>query len=288
MIDSHVHLITEDTDEYLEQLVRRMDERYVRAAVLFGSQNEQAATDEAVREAVDRHPDRFIPFLSESADYRVANALDNCLRELDTGFWKGVGEIFLDCGPEPVCIEWQDRRGRNVKAREPNPIPPEQEEHPLYRGLFEYCASHGLPVLVHCEREEVMDRTLRKFPKTTFIWAHVDHGFYRDMADDMLAQHPNLYCEFGTEFRFLAYHYPLFQGDMEPWLCDHIGRWRQVCHSYPHRVIWGQDVHRWVDLEPERYAEGLQTWERLSEVLNADEKQAISEANILALIEENG
>jgi len=44
MIDSHVHLITEDTDEYLEQLVRRMDERCVRAAVLFGSQNEPAAS----------------------------------------------------------------------------------------------------------------------------------------------------------------------------------------------------------------------------------------------------
>jgi predicted TIM-barrel fold metal-dependent hydrolase len=284
MIDSHVHLIAEDTGEYLEWLVRRMDEQRLRAAALFGSQNEQGATDEQVREAVDKHPDRFVPFLSKATDYRMPGAVDRCLRELDSGFWKGVGEIFLDCGPEPAYIVWRDRQGRDIQAQEPNPVPPEQEEHPLYRALFEYCASHDLPVLVHCNREHVMDRASQKFPRTTFVWAHVDHGFYRDVASERLARYPNLYCEFGAEFRFLSYHYPFLRGEVEPWLAEHIERWRNICRSYPRRVIWGQDIHRWVDLEPERYAEGIRVWEMVSHVLGEDARSAISESNILRLV----
>jgi Tat protein secretion system quality control protein TatD with DNase activity len=288
VIDSHVHLIAEDTFEYLERLVARMDEHHLRAAVLFGSQNEQAAADEPVRQAVERNPGRFFPFLSKSADYRNPYALDQCLRGLDSGFWKGVGEIFLDCGPEPVCIEWMNRRGCKVRAKAPNPVPPEREEDPLYRGLFEYCGSRGLPVLVHCDREEVMDRTLQKFPRTTFIWAHVDHGFYRDVASQRLARYPNLYCEFGPEFRFLSYDHPLSGKDMEPWLAEHIARWRSICRAHPHRVLWGQDIHRWMDLDQDRYAEGLRVWETLSEGLGRDAKQAIAESDILRLIHKDG
>lgn len=78
MIDSHIHLIPEDTREYAETLVARMKEHDISSAVLFGSQCLQACDDNAVRDAATRFGDAFIPFLSRTVDIARPDALFDC------------------------------------------------------------------------------------------------------------------------------------------------------------------------------------------------------------------
>ena len=279
MVNSHVHLIPEDTDEYVDALIARMGEHDIRASVLFGSQCEQCAGDEEVRNAVARYPDRFIPFLTRSLDIEDERSLQICLSELDSGFWQGVGEIFLDCSDDQY-VRWTDREGKERVAVKP--VPEHKEEHPLYKGIFEFCGKKKLPVLVHCMDATVMARSLEKFKATTFIWAHVDHGFYRDVGIELMREYPNLYCEFGVEFRFKSRK--LLSGQGKPLLLDHIDRWRRTCREFPNRVIWGTDLYTWNDLCRERFAEAMRAWAKVTEDFDPELKQAVTEQNILRLL----
>jgi len=279
MINSHVHLIEEDTEEYLDTLVSRMDNYGMHGAVLFGAQVEQAVDDDQVQQAVLKYPDRFIPFLSKSVDITKKESLADCLKMLDSGFWKGVGEIFLDCSDDEYT-RWQDRHGNPCIARKP--VPEDKEDNYLYKALFNHCATKGLPVMVHCMDAEVMERTLAKYHGTRFIWAHVDHGFYRDIAISLMTKYSNLYCDFGVEFRYNDQQ--LLAGQAETWLLDHIERWRKTCRLFPSRVVWGTDLYSWEDLDEDNFKRGMGVWEEFSQSLEPDVKFKVSEGNILRLI----
>jgi len=280
MINSHIHLITEDTEEYLDTLVERMDTHRVRGAVLFGAQVEQATDDYQVQQAALKYPGRFFPFLSKSVDITRKDSLANCLKMLDSGFWKGVGEIFLDCSDDEY-IRWQDRHGNPCIAKKP--VPEDKEENHLYKALFNHCAVKGLPVMVHCMDAEVMKRTLAKYRDTKFIWAHVDHGFYWDVAILLMEKFPNLYCDFGVEFRFNGQQW--LTGQAETWLLDHIERWRKTCQRFSRRVVWGTDLFTWDDLNEDNFKRGMDVWNEFSQSLELDVKSNVSEGNILRLIE---
>lgn len=86
MINSHVHLILEDTDRYASALASRMSEHGIRASVLFGSSCEQSAKDVETRRVCERFGGLFIPFLASNVDIFHADAIDTCLGELESGF----------------------------------------------------------------------------------------------------------------------------------------------------------------------------------------------------------
>ena len=278
MIDSHVHLVHEDNDRWIDAVRARMRENGVRSAVLFGSQFEVSPEDSVTRAYVEQFPDTFIPFLVNSFDIADPAATDRCISELESGFWRGVGELMLDCTDDgEMTIAYADGTCRTITK----PVPDEREDHPLFRRLFAYCGQKHLPVLVHCRDPEVLRRTLTKFSETTFIWAHVDHGYYCDVGMEFLAQYQNLVCEFGTEFRFNTRK--VLTGEHEPWFADHIARWRRACQDFPSRVVWGQDLFRWVDVEPKAYADGIRVWREISRDLDAESRTAISHGNIARL-----
>ena len=106
-------------------------------------------------------------------------------------------------------------------------------------------------------------------------------GYYCDIAMQLLSEYPNLCCEFGAQFRFGGDK--LLSGKAEPWLLDHMDRWRTTCTEFPQRVIWGQDLFRWKDLEPLNYSDGIRVWEEISKDFAPDTRQAIAEDNILRL-----
>ena len=279
MIDSHVHLIHEDNDRWISQLVRRMTENGVRSSVLFGSQMEVSPPDSATRDYVEKYPGYFIPFLVNSADIYHNESLERCIRELESGFWKGVGELMLWCtDTTPMHITFSDGREQDVAV----PFPAQGEEHPLYKALFEFCGERHLPVLVHCREPDVMERALQKHPRTRFLWAHVDHGYYCDVGRQLMAKYPNLYCEFGAEFRFRR-HDTLGGTDDEEFQ-KHIDRWRRTCRDFPSRVVWGQDLFRWKDVDHENYRDGIRAWDVLARDLSAEEERSVSEGNLLGLI----
>jgi predicted TIM-barrel fold metal-dependent hydrolase len=278
MINSHIHLIEEDPDEYLELLVKRMDEHGIAASVLFSAQLEQSLEDSAVREATKKYPGRFIPFLCKSVDISRQDSHSRCQDELQTGFWKGVGELFLDCTDDET-VRYNDREGvEHIVAK---PVPSKREDDLLYSGIFRFCGQTSLPVMVHCMDPAVMERTLVKYPETHFIWAHADHGFYNSIPMNLMRRHSNLCCDFGVEFRFLSAK--LFSDQPESWLIDHLKRWREMCQRFPDRIFWGTDLFAWEDLEPESFAMGVRAWHRIAEGLTDDQKQAVAGRSILRL-----
>lgn len=279
MIDCHVHYIEEYHDEYLDLYVKRMDEHKIDACVLFTAQLEDEMEDSAVREAVGKYPGRFIPFLCKTADLSRPDSLSRCLDELQTGFWKGVGELLLDCTNDET-VRYNDRAG--VEHIVTKPVPPEREDNPLYAGIFRYCGQAGLPVMVHCMDEVVMERTLIKFPKTRFIWAHADHGFYNSIPMNLMQKYKNLYCDFGVDFRFQCND--LCSEEPHFWLVDHMKRWQEMCECFPERVVWGTDIFSWDDLKPENFPMGVRAWQKIAEGLTKEQIKAVGSQNILKLI----
>lgn len=279
MVDSHVHIPAEQPLEYARMLVQRMEEHGIGACIVFGSQCSQATSDEVILEIAGESGQRLLPFLSSTLTFSEPGALETCFSALRQGPWRGVGEIFLDC-TDDADIVWTDKDG--TLRRDTKPVPAEKENNPLYRGIFQYCGEAGLPVLVHCMDSKVMARTLRTFPQTTFIWAHADHGFYCDVALDLLAEFPNLICEFGVEFRFHAGE--IVSGTVADSLGKHIGRWRRTCAAYPDRVVWGSDLYSWKDLQARTFRTAIEACNCVVSPLSRRTRRHVLNDNILSLI----
>ncbi|MDD5530839.1 MAG: TatD family hydrolase [bacterium] len=274
MIDSHTHLIAEDTDEYADRLIKLMDENGVRATVLFGIPGE--VNDTEVEKYVVKHKNRFIPF-SSSIDFNI-DSIGTYLKKLGTGYWKGVGEVFLDCTDDEIAI-WKTRQGDEHKHLKP--VPKEKEENPVFKRIFEYCGNTGLPIMVHCMDAEVLRRALGNFKQTKFIWAHADFGVWYTVVESLMNEFNNLYCDFGVQFRFEGKKW--LSGKADNWLIDKAEGWRKICQLFPERVMWGTDRFTWDDLDSDSFRISIGVWEKFSQPLSSSLANNISEGNIVKL-----
>jgi len=195
-IDSHVHYIEEDPLEYIETLLRRMDEHDVEKAVLFGVQGHPLCSDAGVWHVTNRYPDRFIPFACSirCEHTRDAEVFLQYLR--NWGPWMGVGEIFVDLGPMEAPTPYIDRHGRQCVY--PRYCPEDKSHNQVYAEVFSYCADSNLPVLVHCVDVKTMENVLKRFPSTIFIWAHADWWLPETDTVPLLEERSNLYCEIAS------------------------------------------------------------------------------------------
>jgi len=165
-VDSHVHYIEEDPLEYIETLLRRMDEHAIEKAVLFGVQGHPLCSDAGVWHVANTYPDRFIPFACSVRCEHDRDA-EVFLQYLENwGPWMGVGEIFVDLGPMEASTPYTDRHGRHCVY--PRYRPKDKSRNPTYAKVFSYCADNGLPVSVHCVSAETMEDLLNRFPSTEF------------------------------------------------------------------------------------------------------------------------
>ncbi len=274
MIDSHTHLIAEDIDEYITTLINLMDKNGVRGTVLFGVPGE--VNDIEVEKYVVKYKNRFIPFSSSIKFNKDSDEM--YLRKLEIGFWKGVGEIFLDCTNDKIAI-WKDRKGNEHKYLKP--VPRKKEENPVYKKIFEYCGDTGHPIMVHCMDANVLRRRLSNFKQTKFIWAHADFGFWYTIVESLMNEFTNLYCDFGAQFRFEGKKW--LSGKAEQWLLDKIEGWRKICQLFPERVVWGTDRFTWDDLNPDNFKMSLDVWQKFAQPLPNSLSFDISEGNIIKL-----
>jgi hypothetical protein len=200
VIDSHVHLITEQPQEFADALVARMDAWGVRQAVIFGTPAPEFAqfNRTEVLKATERHPDRLIPF-DCSIDFREETSADEMIAQMETGLWKGIGEIFLNNEGHETIV-WVARDGTAYEGSH-FPYPPEGGANRAYASVFRHCGRRGLPVMVHCLNSSVMADCLEKYPETNFIWAHADWWLDPGEVEDLLNRFGNLYCDFGVGLR---------------------------------------------------------------------------------------
>lgn len=282
VIDTHVHYIDEDAPEFVEMLLRRMDENGVDQAVLFGVQGDPICSDAGVWHAVNAHPDRFIPFAC-SLRCELERDAEVFLSYLSRPPWRGVGEVYADLGG-CVGVDYGMRDG--TMAYFPHYCPEDRHRNPVYARVFAHCGERGLPVMVHCQSVETMEGLLPLFPRTNFIWAHTDHMLVEDDTVPMLDRFPNLYCEVGIQFR-LEWE-KLLCGKLGPddaWLPRRFKAWQEAAAKHPTRVLWGSDVYCWTDLsDPEIYRSTRELFALFSEPLPAEAKAGVAGANLLALL----
>lgn len=281
MIDSHVHLITEQPQEFADALVRRMDGHGVSQAVVFGTPAPgfaQFNRTEVLRAAA-RHPDRFIP-LDCSLDFADESSADEMIGQLEGGLWKGVGEIFLN-NEGHETITWVARDG-TVYEGPHFPYPAEGATNKAYAKVFQYCGERGLPVVVHCLNASVMADCLERYPGTRFIWAHADWWIDPGEVHRLLLRFGNLHCDFGVGLRAAQDEWATGTGGTIR--LDRLATWREMAAAFPEKLVWGSDIFEWAHLEPQRYCSIWQTWSIFAEGVDQVTRERIGSQNIRRLL----
>lgn len=282
-IDTHIHYIDEDAIDYIDTLLRRMDENDVEKCVLFGVQGDPICGDCGVWHAVNAHPDRFIPFacslrceLDRDAEVFANYAFKHP--------WRGVGEVYIDLGGE-FGVTYSTRSGRT--AFFPHYCPEYRHLNSVYGEIFAECGKRGWPVSAHCRSIESMEGLLKQHPYTNFIWAHVDHMLVEDDTIPMLDRYPNLYCEVGIQFGFVSQEILSQEfGEENAWIPRRFKAWQEAANRHPSRILWGSDVFSWPDLvDPEPYRRNRKVFKLFCDPLSHEAKAGVAEGNILSLID---
>ena len=179
IIDAHAHIAggsPEEMASYIDELVVEMDKLGVVKATLEGLRTKRTPKDDQdILVAYDRHPNRFYPYLS-GFNPQDEGAIDYVRKQLETGKWRGLGEIYLRHSPGGVL----------------NPA-----DHPVMLEIYDLCAEYEVPIHIHFESDYGIDyelgikeikRALAHNPNTIFIWAHGCHGNIH-----LMDEFPNLY-----------------------------------------------------------------------------------------------
>lgn len=243
IFDSHVHL------NNLPMQLALMDEYGVERAVIFWG---RLSDNEAILEAAEKYPARFVPFASispERSAYRAQWQRDDPailarLGELlATGRFRGIGEISV-----------AHAATAGFAATDFSPL------SPTMRGILGLARKHRVPVMVHCEaaRAAELARLLEAFPDVAVIWAHGGYTQERE-ARRMLERHPNLYYELSA--RTWPRHprsadYPIVRdGAIEP-------EWLALIEAMPRRFLVGTDASHHVEANERMKVESVRDFLR--------------------------
>ena len=306
MVDSHLHYL-----DFLEQsdgfpaLVEAMDLSGVKEAIIFGmpiakqwdaSMDEPpsyylsndsrcyyySGTDFILAEELLAQPkeirERFHPFICGiNGNDRYAVDHIKQLLNLYPNFWCGIGEI-MSRHDDLTALTYGEAPHINSQA---------------FKDIFDLAAANDLPVLVHhnITGQNVEDilyldelkEALAYNRNCNIIWAHV--GISRrvevqhliDIADDLLAENPNLYIDIS----WIVYDYYFQDRFPDNYLDGNtMDDWVDLIEKYPDRIMIGTDkVGHWATYP----AEVVKYYELLDK-LDPETAKKVTCDNALALI----
>jgi predicted TIM-barrel fold metal-dependent hydrolase len=261
LIDGHIHLVDflQETDG-IHALIRRMDEAGIARAVLFGvsvvkkwNASEPRApryylddnancyyysyTDQLVTTAyeslAEEQRGRFAPLMCgfNPTDKHAVRHLERMHREYR--HWRGVGEIFL---------RHDDLTNLTLEETA-------RANHPAMTPVYDFCTTHGLPLLVHqdsssvgCHNEYVylheMEEVLERHPKLVLVWAHcgVSRRVYHDQYHEMIERMLHTYPQMHVDVSWVGYDDVICSGgSIRP-------EWINVIEHFADRVLLGSDL----------------------------------------------
>lgn len=239
-IDTHGHTVSGLSPE---RVIALMDHAGISHMVLMA----RGRRNDALTTAIYRHnPQRILPFVSSMypgwhrQDIRV---LDRAERLLNTGIFRGVGEVML----RYFGIPSKDEPEINVPA-----------DSPFIKRLADIVVDHDAVMLVHMEPEHEAIRSLENLlnykKNLKLIWAHCGTvarikqsttGHY-DIGK-LMDRHPNLYTDIaGVQPMSLA---PL-GGLRRPPITDDEGNlypdFKRLLDRHSGRVLFGLDTP-WIE-----------------------------------------
>lgn len=187
IIDTHAHVVPGDeeaNDAYIDALVAAAQAVGVQQIALglharhlpkrpptFSTEH-----DDWVRAAYEKYPDMILPMLA-GFDPEDEASVDYVEAELQTGIWRGIGELDL----------------RNQPKQTTTPM-----NHSVLMQIYALAATFDVPVMVHfepCYETDCdsgvaeLDEAITQNPSTTFINAH-------SCPTDLIGNYPNFYCEY--------------------------------------------------------------------------------------------
>ncbi|MCU0842350.1 MAG: amidohydrolase [Thiobacillaceae bacterium] len=210
LFDAHLHYGAEDARSHSpEQILAILEGNGIVRAVVNGSPADHAM------QLHRRAPARVVPFLgvyrtaADKADWhRDATLPDWVERQLETGPWRGVGELHLFAA---------------------------QRHSPVFRSVVELAARRGLPLQVHAD-PAVIDALFEHVPQARVIWAHAGAYPYPPLIADYLRRYPNLLVDLSVRDEHIA---PA--GRLDP-------EWMLLLMEFPDRFLVGVDTYsaeRW-------------------------------------------
>lgn len=250
IIDAHVHI---NHDTSAEKLVSLMDEAGVRRMVLMARyyRGDGRSSDEDALAMARRFPGRFIPFVggqrpqlgraaawSNPNDSFSAKLLAEASRKLETGEFFGLGEFII--------LHYAYTSARTFEGEVRLPV-----DTWLMGELAGLADKFRVPLLIHMEGEPEaipgMRSLLKRHPKANIIWAHSCGRSSATLIRQMLAEHPNLFCDFGGMTNTGGYGsgWPK-QGPWTFLIEDGMGNlypeMKVLYEDYPTRFLIGTDV----------------------------------------------
>jgi predicted TIM-barrel fold metal-dependent hydrolase len=234
-VDAHGHTVRGLT---ADRVISLMDMAGISHMVLMARGRNDALTTEIYRHA----PQRILPFVStmypgwHRQDMRVLSFAE---RQLDTGIFKGVGEVMLryfgiPSKNEPVI---------NVPA-----------DSPFIRKLSDIVVSHDVVMIAHMEPEPAAVRSLENLlgynRKLKLVWAHcgtvarvrlqtIGHADIGALMD----RHPNLYTDIsGVQPMSWAPSGGLRRPSITDGNGNLLPRFKEVVARHGDRVLFGLDT----------------------------------------------
>lgn len=251
IIDAHMHI---NHDTSAEKLVSLMDEAGVRRMVLMARyyRGDGRSSDEDALAMARRFPGRFIPFVggqrpqlgraaawSNPSDSFSARLLAEAYRKLESGEFFGLGEFII------LHYAYTSAAG-TFEGEVRHPV-----DTWLMGELAGLADKFRVPLLIHMEGEPEaipgMRSLLKRHPKANIIWAHSCGRSSATLIRQMLAEHPNLFCDLGGMTNIGGYGsgWPK-QGPWTFLIEDSMGNlypeMKVLYEDYPTRFLIGTDV----------------------------------------------
>jgi hypothetical protein len=294
IVDAHGHL---GASFNWETMVQAMDsnnvtQRTVMARYYPGPEGQRdlpGSDEDAVRLAA-RYPGRFFPLIGmqrplltgshkwQSPDREVEQLIEETERKLASGKFFGIGEF--------IVRHWSYSRG-----------PHAEQDNPIYstftRRMSTLPARFEVPMVVHMEGypELVGDlsRLLAEYANARFVWAHNCGRSKAAVIRDMLARHPNLFCDLAGMTNVGTTGYGTGWPRMEEFtaLIEQDGilfpNMKSLYEEFPDRFMLGMDVAHAPGNNPQNYSRRVNRFRDLLGQLKPETARRFAETNAIRI-----
>jgi hypothetical protein len=242
LIDAHAHYTPGAVT--IDGVIKLLDRSGVDRIALM-------AEPEVLSRAVEKYPDRIIPFLSPYVYYKMAGekqmtqqTLELAAREISTGSYRGFGEHLLRLHPIHFAPD-----GVHVSPA-----------HPVMLKVYDLAARNAVPVTVHVDApyHEELSQAAAHNRKTQIIWAHCGYGDH-PLIRRMFETHPNLYGDLSVIADATKSRHREITDSRGVLLPE----WKSLFEDYSNRLMVGSDM----GAKKQRYQKTVQIMNAFRKIL---------------------
>jgi len=299
IIDAHGHLGGSFNWEIMVEAMDGNDvtQRTVMARYYPGPEGSRdlPGSDEDALRLAERYPGRFLPLVGmqrplltgshkwRSPDREVDRLIEETERKLATGRFLGIGEF--------IVRHWAYSPGLHA-----------EQENPIYSTFMQrmsaIAARFEVPIVVHMEghpaRVDDFSRLLAEYPNARFVWAHNCGRSKAPVIRDVLARHPNLFCDVAGMTNVGATGYGIGWPRMEEFtaLIEQDGvlfpDMKALYEEFPDRFMLGMDVAHASGNNPRIYSQRVNRFRQLLGQLKPETARKLAETNAIRIFKLGG